>query len=335
MKSKKEFQEILDRFLKGETTPQETALVEKWYASIDKHNNFPSADKEEDELFDREDLDKIKKRIRPIPKLYAWLPSMSVAASLLILALAISYTFKNQPPSKINGMSDILDRNAQVFDNKTSVVRVVMLPDSTIISLKPESSITISNHFNKEDRKVHLRGEAFFNVSHNPSKPFYVFANELGTKVLGTTFSVQAFAEQENITVEVKSGKVSVFSNTGENISAKEEKIVLTPNQKVIYSRRQNRATRKLVDDPQIILPKDEIKKLRFEDAPLHQIFDSIEKMYGVDISFDEQAFSKCFVTTSVTDGDLYERIDVICEIIGATYNVDETRIEIRGNGCK
>jgi hypothetical protein len=203
------------------------------------------------------------------------------------------------------------------------------------VTLSPGSSLRYTDTFNNRDRRVQLSGQAFFEIFHNQQKPFYVFANEVVTKVLGTSFSVEAYPDGKDITVSVKSGKVSVYTRGDtDSALAESEKVILTPNQKAVYSRSENKVSRMLVRNPDIVIPQEEAKKIRFEGASASEIFVALEKMYGVEITFDEGKFSNCFLTTSVKGNDLYERIDVICDIIGATYAVEGTTIVISGAGC-
>ncbi len=62
------------------------------------------------------------------------------------------------------------------------------------------------------NRDVYLSGEAFFEVTKNPDRPFRVFANEIVTKVLGTSFTVRSFENDTTIQVIVRTGKVTVYS---------------------------------------------------------------------------------------------------------------------------
>ena len=64
------------------------------------------------------------------------------------------------------------------------------------------------------------------------------------------------------------------------------------------------------------------------------EIFEAIEKVYGLDIVFDEAKFSSCTLTTSISDGGLFNRLDIICGAINATYSVKENQIVIEGTGC-
>ena len=172
-------------------------------------------------------------------------------------------------------------------------------------------------------------------MSHHAEKPFYVFANEIVTRVLGTSFKVRAFPEDRDITVAVKTGSVSVRKKKKTNSVLSDEDIVLMPNQQAVYSRHSDKIFRMLVKDPKVILPEEEMKNIiRFDGAPVSEIFQALEKMYGVAIVFDPEAFSSCSLTTSGSGQSLYQTLDIICEAIGATYVVEDVQVKINGMGC-
>jgi ferric-dicitrate binding protein FerR (iron transport regulator) len=72
--------------------------------------------------------------------------------------------------------------------------KVVNLPDGSSIMLKKEHVFRILNHL-KAIKRVYLTGEAFFEVAKDANKPFFVHANQVITKVLGTSFTVRAVAD--------------------------------------------------------------------------------------------------------------------------------------------
>jgi hypothetical protein len=57
--------------------------------------------------------------------------------------------------------------------------------------------------------------------------------------------------------------------------------------------------------------------------------------MYGLEIQADENIFKNCTLTTTLSEDELFKRLDIICKAIGATYRVDETTIIIEGPGCE
>jgi transmembrane sensor len=201
--------------------------------------------------------------------------------------------------------------------------------------LQPGGKISYLASFDKTEREIYLEGEAFFDVKRDETRPFLVYTQEITTKVLGTSFTVKADPGDKNITVAVKTGKVSVYAHHGKSESpSTSRETILTPNQKIIYNRQQDKVSRMLVENPQAILPVEEIKKWHFEEASVAEIFAALEKVYGVAIVFDAETLSSCTLTTSISGGTIYNRLDIICKAIGTTYTVEETKIVIHGSGC-
>jgi len=200
--------------------------------------------------------------------------------------------------------------------------------------LQPGSKIRYDHAFNKKPREIYLEGEAFFEVKRDETRPFLVYTHEVTTKVLGTSFTVKALREDKNITVAVKTGRVSVYAHATSQLQSNANETILTPNQQIVYNRTANTVSRMLVENPLAIVPAEEIKRMHFEEASVSEIFKALEKVYGVDMVFDEKLFSACTLTTSISDETIYDRLDIICKAIGATYSVEEFQIEIDGPGC-
>ncbi len=109
---------------------------------------------------------------------------------------------------------------------------------------------------------------------------------------------------------------------------AKEE-IILTPNQEVVYNTIDENFLKKIVDDPQIILEKPTLFAMEYDATPVARIFQVIEENYGIDIVYDDKELSSCSLTTSMAEEGLYERIEIICQAIGAKYEMKDGKILI------
>jgi transmembrane sensor len=214
-------------------------------------------------------------------------------------------------------------------------VMVKHLPDGSTIRLEPKSRVSYSENFAGNVREVYLTGAAFFEVTKNPEKPFLVYSNELVTKVLGTSFRIQAFDKEKNIVVSVRTGRVSVYAHkSGRSSDPETTGLLLTPNQEVQFSRAEERFSRTLVEKPAVLLSQEELQQFAFEDAPVNHIFEALEKAYGVDIVFDEEVLATCHLTTSLSAETLFDKLEVICEAIGATYKVVDAQVVISSKGC-
>jgi transmembrane sensor len=102
-----------------------------------------------------------------------------------------------------------------------------------------------------------------------------------------------------------------------------------------VYNTIDENFSRKIVDDPQIILEKPTLFAMNYDATPVAEIFKVIEENYGIDIVYNEQVLSGCSLTTSMAEEGLYERIEIICQAIGAKYEMKDAKILITSDGCQ
>lgn len=224
--------------------------------------------------------------------------------------------------------------------NQSAKPMPVKLDDGSLIILRKGSRISYSPSFNGTTREVYLSGEGYFEVSKNPVKPFLIYANGLVTKVLGTSFTIKAYPSAREVTVEVKTGRVAVFAQSDPRIKEKAgsrelEGVVLMPNQKIIYVRNEIRLAKSLIADPQLTSALPTGQRFVFEDTPVPVVFAALEKAYEVDIVYDEQLLANCPLTATLIDQPLFDKLDIICRVIEAHYELIDGQIVIHSRGCK
>lgn len=217
----------------------------------------------------------------------------------------------------------------------------VVLPDGSTVHLQPNSRLSYAASFALQPKRdVYLTGEAFFEVARNPQRPFFVYANELVTKVLGTSFWVKAFEKDPQVTVSVRTGKVAVFTRTDPNATRQKATrelsgLVLTPNQQLVFARSEVRMQKALVPHPELVNQPANALAFEYRDVPVTRVFTDLKKAYGIDIVYDEVAMAHCLLTASLTDEPLYTKLDLICKGIEAQYWVQDGHIIIAGRGCR
>ncbi len=311
---------------KAKIAVQHLALVAKQTAPIDEIPVIWTAI--EDDLNDKS---------KSIKWRFLW-KKWAIAASI-ILMLGIGFLWKSHFSSSDIAVyskliSDSSNPLTEVINNSSSEL-AVKLPDGSKAILKPNSRLSYTKTFEGKRREVYLAGEAFFEVKRNPTKPFMVYANGLITKVLGTSFSVKAFETEQEVIVKVTTGKVSVYTqNTTRNQDPEMNGIVLMPNQKMIFGKDDERFTRTLVEKPIVVISDKELQQFSFNDSPVEQIFLALEKAYGVKIIFDKDVLINCRLTTSLSNEDLFEKLDIICAGIEANYKVIDAQVIITSSGC-
>lgn len=109
---------------------------------------------------------------------------------------------------------------------------------------------------------------------------------------------------------------------------------MLTSNQAAVY----DEVTEQLATRQGSISALTEVSvpaaEMRFEESPVAEVLRSLIKAYAIDIAFNEKSLSDCVLTSSFLEEGLYDRIDVICTAIGATYTIVDARIIIESKGC-
>jgi transmembrane sensor len=223
--------------------------------------------------------------------------------------------------------------------NTTNAPKLVSLPDKSTIILYPKSRVSYANQFAGNKREVYLSGKGFFEVVKNPSKPFYVYANGLVTKVLGTSFTVQAFEGATQMKVVVKTGRVAVYAQNQVGPNTKKETyklegIVLTPNQQIVFSPDKTQLTKSLVEKPVLLEQATQKQTIAFKRTPIADVFAAIEQSYGIKIIFDNDVMHACYLTASFADEPLFEKLDLICHTINASYKQVDGTIIISSSGC-
>ncbi|MCU7552231.1 FecR family protein [Chitinophagaceae bacterium LB-8] len=225
--------------------------------------------------------------------------------------------------------------------NSGSKDKIVHMQDGSTIRLAPKAIIRYAEQFSSLDtRDVFLSGEAFFEVTKNPNKPFRVFSHELVTKVLGTSFTIKANEKDQKISIIVRTGKVAVYDKT--NIRDKKELnsknlngMVLTPNQELVYSRQQQKFQKTLIDRPVMINPAEIKNNFQYEDVPVVEVLEQIREAYSISIVYDKEAVKNCKLTADLRDESIYKKLELICKAMDAKYQVIDGQVTIEAKPCE
>lgn len=271
----------------------------------------------------------------------SFLSYLAIAASLIGIVF-LSYFSINYYNASKNNFAAFIPQNIDYQINKSSTIQEIMLSDSSIVFLEPGSILHFDKKFNGNNREVYLEGEAFFKVKKNPRKPFLVYYNNIVTKVLGTSFRVGTNKTNGQLIVEVSTGRVQVSENAKLSKSANTiSPVIITPNQKVSYDQSDRRFETSIVSHPVLVQnnenEKDNIidpKLLLFDQQKLSSVFSQIEKFYQIEITVENSAIYNCVFTGDISHLDLFSALKIITITTNAEYEVNGTKILIKGKGC-
>lgn len=300
-----------------------------------KVKNRPITDADIQQVIDitRQQLDlPATAHVRTFRPWAAW----AAASVALLLAVGGGYWWQSQSQPSTN--QQVSTTGPANLIEATKQGDLIKLADGSTVQLGANSQLHYPATFTRNKREVYLTGTATFDVKRDPDQPFLVYANGSVTRVLGTRFVVRAPGNVGQVTVQVIAGKVSVLPES-EWVRAQKQTgyqprtVIVTPNQEVVFERSTERMSKALVAMPALQRPV-EINRFNFVQASVPQVFKTLEEAYGIPIVFDADVLGQCVVTAPLAGEPLFEKLDIICETIGARYEVVEAQIIISGKGC-
>ncbi|HCC86331.1 MAG: Anti-feci sigma factor, fecr [Proteiniphilum acetatigenes] len=248
----------------------------------------------------------------------------TVAAAVLFLLVFTLYNTL-QSPIESPGQELVWNDNADHRLTTDKNMKRITLADGSTVYMNRGTSLSIrKGKFNAYTREVWLEeGEAFFQVTRDPGRPFVVHTRGgVSTRVLGTSFNIKSYAELSEQVISVNTGKVQVMN-------AKQEKIILEPNYKVTISRNDgNFATGKTNAQS---MSAWRTGKIAFENATLKEVSFRLKQHYDVELVYDENKFGNELIFTSfTTETTLQEVLVILGKLLNAECIQDNTKIYLK-----
>jgi len=198
----------------------------------------------------------------------------------------------------------------------------IKLADSSVVYLGAGSKLIYPAQFTGNSREITLQGEAFFEVTKNPKKPFVIHTGNIRTWVLGTSFRVNAFAGKPSF-VEVATGKVRVDQ---QHARGKTSLAVLTPGQRLNWDNHKAVLTRVNAED----VKEWKNGRLVFNHSTLQELTHVLERWYNVKIKFADPARERLHMTITLTATmPLKQIMEVLASTGRFTYQYKEKAITI------
>ncbi|MBN2892654.1 MAG: FecR family protein [Bacteroidales bacterium] len=188
----------------------------------------------------------------------------------------------------------------------------VYLSDNTHVWLNSNTKLIYPAKFEGKTRNIKLTGEAYFEVTHNKEKPFYVETSELTVAVLGTSFNVQAFDYEKKVNVTLIEGKVTL-QNSGGNVVSE-----LFPGENAQFDLTKKTLSVSKVSTEFYTSWKDGY--LVFKNEKLEDIVRKFERWYNVTVIFDEEEIKQIEFTGTILKN---KPIDQIFNILKYTAEID------------
>lgn len=248
-------------------------------------------------------LEDKQKGIRRIGSTNLWLAAASVA--LLLVSLSWFFVSKNY------------DFNSISYENNTGHVQKIYLPDGTVVWLNKNTAIEYPKEFEARSRSFYLKkGEAFFDVKRDTTRPFRIQAPDFDVTVLGTSFNIKVLENTPFARVTVATGKVKVSNGGGESG-------ILLKNDQLEINKKDGRFSLRQI-------PATEANAWRngqvfLQDVPFQELIGTLEETYGVKISYPHEILDKQKSSLEFNAG---QSLESLLQIMEKVYDL---RYEVKG----
>ena len=282
--------ELLAKYILGEANTKEGQRVEQWLEESEDHQREFRQLKRRIELgskrykygvFDpRQAIQKVK-----FPAKRHYLRILPVAASIIVLISSVLWFWNKSSLQET------------VLLSRTGETKIFYLPDSSRVILTGDSRLTYNAQFGKTNRELSLRGEAFFRVKRDTSKPFIVETSLIQVEVLGTSF--QVIAQKLQAEVAVEKGRVKITTQD------KKQESILETGMFVKYGKKDRKLIISTKED------KGEQQILKFDNAPLSEVIETLNEYYDSHVTLPAD-YATLRITVVFKEVSLEEAIEII-----------------------
>lgn len=332
--NKIQLSELLDKYFNGTCTPEETEAIDQWYKQYDDKSGYTETlSNHNKELLKTKMFSAIRKYspttktavVRPIYSRW-W---MGIAAAAVLL-LVVKFVFLDKM-LKSAERAQLAALNISFTNNTLNIVKQV-LPDSSVVWLSPNASLSWPRQFRAKSRDVAMKGDCFFEVTKNPGRPFIINSEHIVTKVWGTSFRVNDSKDIAAAIVTVVTGKVSVSKKGSAAAKAITQfitgEVLLHPKEQIVLKNNEQFVETKQADISGLNLYKH--IDLSFEHAKLTEIVTVLNKKFDVNIKIRDEELDKAVMTADLTDLNLPEVLEVLKASMKLDYEISNDLIILK-----
>ncbi len=356
----KELSAIYYRCLMGKASPQDLKIAEKFSPALIerlrdrlsvKEATLSEAGKEEEEMEMKQMWERVatklsmeqpllpeeehrftdadyrnayeaESKLRKSKSLLRTVYRYTAVAAMIALVVGLGYFFNNK--DDIHRTDGVPGDTMIAYDATTgSRLKRIQLPDGTQVELNRESSLKLSNTFGKERREVDMKGQIFFDVSKDVSRPFVINASGINVTVRGTSFEVMSYDEIPEREVTVRTGRVEVRNSRNGKLLA-----TLTKGMQIIFTPGTDNPEINTVDVDAVTAWRE--GKLILHNASLPELRLRLRQYFGKSLVVENDAlkedirFSTSFNYEEATLDNVMMRL---CALFNVQSKIDGNRI--------
>jgi transmembrane sensor len=335
MKQKEEILPLIVRYLDNSMEGGETEKLEQWLDSSNENRRIlhavdriwkASEDKGQDSLISElnleNDWDSVLSQIsaenpeekrarvlrfRKLRKRQQFISGLLKVAAIVLVAFTsalITYHFAPHTPAQVESQEVVFNE----ITTRAAERANVELGDGSKVMLNAESRLIMPDRFSQDKREVELHGHAFFDIKSDRRRPFYIKTENAVIEVIGTSFDVRSYPDDEDMLVIVKEGTVEL-----RRVDDPDNRLIVNEGYLGQVSRTNGRIALEMVEEADFYFGWME-GRLIFRDTPLADVFRQIERWYDVKVQTDlsERDLRRKKFSADLKTRSVHEVLDVI-----------------------
>ncbi len=283
---------------------------------------------------------------------FKWDSFLKYAASLALCfvlgALATLYWSNSK-----NAGANLELATTEIYAPLGSISKIT-LPDGSKVWLNAGSKLVYQKKFGINDRELELEGEAFFDVTTNPNKPFIVKTSDMSVRAFGTRFNVKAYPEESTVFATLEEGKVDVLFHNNE----KQSTVSLKPNEELVFhkpnkdknhtnEKQKGESDSQQPADLQMAVNAEDIKVINVktehstswkddkwvvDDKPLVALLPDLERRFNLKISIVSEELNDYRITTTIANETAEQILTALSHAIPVNYSIEKNQVQLSLN---
>ncbi len=331
-----EIENLLPGYFTGDLSVEDRAIVDDWRRATAENEKFFCESLEaweslpllqEMEQFNSfEALKKVNTKIALRESESWWVGFQRIAAVILLPLMVYSgyLTYERM------GQNEEEKEIVQTVTSRQGMVSQFTLADGTKVWLNSGSQLEFPNQFSGSTREVKLTGEAFFEVTKNPGQPFRVNAKELNVEVLGTSFNVVSYPEDNQSEVVLVTGKVGLKAQRGQIIK---DYGVIHPGQRAVYNEKDQKVYSENVNTDKYIAWRE--GNLIFRDDTMDEVVKRLSRWYNVEIVINDPEIKGYIYKATFRNENLEQVLNLLKISAPIDYRITNSKILSNGEFSK
>lgn len=225
---------------------------------------------------------------------------------------------------------EIHDKNGKPAKSKPLVLDVprgrefkIILEDSTEVWLNSESQLHYPEHFSAHERRVKIKGEVYFSVKSDKSRPFYVEVRQQQIRVYGTRFNVRSYDDDPITYTTLETGSIAISDATNHG-----GQLFLSPGNQAMYNSIDGQTEMRPVDPKAIASWRH--GRFVFEEQPLKAIMRDLARWYDFKYEFDDPSIEDIVFMGSVPRyADFTTAISILEKSGGIKFEIKGKNVRI------